>query len=252
MVIMIATMKLSMGLIMAYKFNISIDDVSPHPLASIKVLDRCHELVEEFPKIKFSLFVPLAYWRTGRAITVTKKPLFVSEFPDFCQVMKDLSPENFELGYHGFYHGKPKERNDNNELDGLDYNQSSRVIKSMLYEAERSGLKDIFKPMLRPPNWKMCPEAFDAANDLGIKLFALTDIESRIETHGGRNEKYNSVYSNFSPPNRALKLNEKCGVVFHACEWLKNYLDKKNTQEIIEFIKKNEEDIEFCFLEDFL
>ena len=40
-----------------YKVNVSIDDVSPHPKSSIKVLDRCYELIEEFKdgKVKNSL-----------------------------------------------------------------------------------------------------------------------------------------------------------------------------------------------------
>ena len=46
--------------------NISIDDVSPHPRSSIKVLDRCHELISDYPDIKFTLFVPISYWRTMR------------------------------------------------------------------------------------------------------------------------------------------------------------------------------------------
>ena len=64
--------------------NISIDDVSPHPHSSIKVLDRCFELINIYPDIKFTLFIPLAYWRTVRPDISTKKPLILSEFPDFC------------------------------------------------------------------------------------------------------------------------------------------------------------------------
>jgi hypothetical protein len=41
-----------------YKVNISIDDISPHPQSSTKVLDRCFELINVFPEIKFSLFIP--------------------------------------------------------------------------------------------------------------------------------------------------------------------------------------------------
>ena len=44
-----------------YKVNISIDDVSPHPLSSVKVLERCYEIIKVFPDVKFSLFVPIAY-----------------------------------------------------------------------------------------------------------------------------------------------------------------------------------------------
>ena len=36
---------------MRYGVNISIDDVSPHPKSSTKVLDRCFELIEQFPEL---------------------------------------------------------------------------------------------------------------------------------------------------------------------------------------------------------
>ena len=36
-----------------FNVNISIDDVSPHPLSSTKVLERCYEMIEEFEDIKF-------------------------------------------------------------------------------------------------------------------------------------------------------------------------------------------------------
>ena len=86
--------------------NISIDDVSPHPLSSVKVLERCYELIEEYEQIKFTLFVPMAYWRTiGN--TATKGPLFINHFSDFCETLKQLPSENFELGYHGYHHGIP-------------------------------------------------------------------------------------------------------------------------------------------------
>ena len=237
---------------MKFKLNISVDDISPHPRSSIKVLDQCYKMLEKFPNLKFSLFVPLAYWRVGRAGTITKRPLFVSEYEDFCKTLKDLPTDNFEIGYHGFFHGRPRERSDNNEFDNINYESASNIIKSMMKEAEKAGLKEVFKPMFRPPNWKMSPESFDAANDLGIELFALTEIESRLATHGGRNEKYNSVYSNYAPPNRDIQLSEKCGVIFHACDWLANYLDEDKTREMIEFISEHEEDIEFCFLEGFV
>jgi len=237
---------------MKYKINISIDDISPHPRSSTEVLNRCHELIDIFPNIKFSLFIPMAYWRTARPGTTTEKPLIVSAYPEFCEILKNLPKENFELGYHGFFHGKPQEKNDNNELYRISYDKATEVIKNMYNVAEHSGLKDIFKPILRPPTWNMSPNSFDAANDMGIKLFALTETKNSLKSYEGYDKKYKSVYSNYAPPNRELKMTEKCGIVYHACEWLKNYLDHKKTEELIETFKKHENDIEFCFLESFL
>ena len=205
------------------KFNISIDDISPHPRSSIEVLNQCYTMLDRFPDLKFSLFVPLAYWRVSRPGTVTKKPLFVSEFSGFCEVLRNLPKESF----------------------------ATVIIKKMMEEAEKAGLKDVFKPMIRPPNWKMSGPAFDAASDLGIKLFALTDVQNRLDTHQGRDKQYNSVYSNCAPPNREVCVSEKCGVVYHACEWLANYLDENQAEKLMQFISENEENIEFCFLDEF-
>ena len=65
------------------KINISIDDVSPHPKSSISVVNRCFRLIQEFPDIKFTLFVPIAYWRTTRAEVSTPGPLQINFFTDF-------------------------------------------------------------------------------------------------------------------------------------------------------------------------
>ena len=67
----------------SFKVNISIDDVSPHPMSSVGVIDRCMEVIEEFPDVKFTLFIPAAYWRTTRPEVATTKPLNLSDFPDF-------------------------------------------------------------------------------------------------------------------------------------------------------------------------
>ena len=49
---------------MSIRVNISIDDVCPHPASSIEVVDRCFEILKEIPEAKFTLFVPMAYYRT--------------------------------------------------------------------------------------------------------------------------------------------------------------------------------------------
>ena len=105
---------------MLNKLNISIDDISPHPMSSISVVDRCFEIIEIFPKAKFKLFVPVSYWRTqerhhNNTAVATKTPLQINLFTDFCQRLRDLPSENFEIGYHGFYHGIPG-KSDNDEM----------------------------------------------------------------------------------------------------------------------------------------
>ena len=124
--------------------NISIDDITPHPRASVRVLDRCFELIEKFPDIKFSLFVPVSYWRTKKPNTITQYPLQIDLFPDFCKFIKELPDSNFEICYHGFYHGIPGQ-SDNDEFKTLNYDQASHCFEAMFEVVRRANLYDKFK-----------------------------------------------------------------------------------------------------------
>ena len=127
------------------RLNISIDDISPHPRASDKVLDRCFELIKIFPKIKFTLFIPSAYWRTIERPSLvkykwseegalmnqkTKEPLFLDRFPDFCRRVADLNPEHFEIGFHGHLHGIPHVSN-NDEVAAVNYEEARDIFLKM-------------------------------------------------------------------------------------------------------------------------
>jgi len=231
-----------------YKVNISIDDVSPHPMASVKVLDRCFELITAFPGIKFSLFVPIAYWRTQRIGIQTKDPLVIWKFPEFCETLKSLPSSNFEVCYHGYYHGIPGE-NDNNEFLDIEYDEAIKRAKSMKRQVAKAGLSDLFKPIFRPPAWRMGPKAWDALNEEGFELFAVTDIDYAIKTYQGKDKEYKSNYSTVFPPFRPLEIKESCGIVYHACEWDRNYLSVKHTKDLEEFLTQHRDDIEFVFTE---
>ncbi len=234
---------------MKYRVNISIDDISPHPKASIKVLDRCYELINIFPSIKISLFVPIAYWRTQRIGVQTKEPLVIHKFPDFCETLKNLSPLNFEICYHGYYHGIPGE-NDNNEFLNITRAEASKRWSSMQDRVDLAGLKEVFKPIFRPPAWRMGPDAWDALSEGGVELFAVSDIDYALESYQGKDKEYRSNYSTVFPPFRPLEIKESCGIVYHACEWDRNFLDKKHTEELIDFLTEHKDNIEFAFMEN--
>jgi len=231
------------------KINISIDDVSPHPFSSTRVLERCEELIDEFPEIKISLFIPTAYWRTMKSGTTTNQPLRLSEFSDFCGELRDLDPSNYEIGFHGYYHGIPN-KSDNDEFQRISYEETNSKVDLMLGEVAASGLEGIFKKMFRPPAWRMNPDAFRCLSDRGFDLFALTDLEYALETYAGAHKEYTHTMSCQFPPFKPLKKAEKCGIVYHACEWDKNFLDSEKVEELVNFINSSDEK-EFVFLEDF-
>lgn len=236
---------------MVSKINISIDDVSPHPFSSIKVLDRCYELIDIYPEIKFTLFVPTSYWRTVRPQISTKEPLRLDLFEDFCESIRELSDVNFEIGYHGHYHGVPF-TTDNDEFMELNYEQALEKFNLMFDVVKKAGLTDKFKPIFRPPAWRMSPGVFDACAKLGIDTVALYDgQEEYLEVYDGKdNEHENVIYANVMPPLHQLRLFAKTEIVYHACEWDQNYLDKEKVEDLKAFLNDNIKNIEFCFIKE--
>ena len=233
---------------MQYKLNISIDDVSPHPRSSVKVIEQCNRIIERFPDAKFTLFVPVSYWRTMKPEVASNRPFQINLYPDFCDTIKSLSKKNFEIGYHGFHHGIPG-KTDNDEMRNLTSSQCNELLTGMKKIVELSGLD--FAPVLRPPSWRMSPECFDPCKDHGIKVLALHPGPYGGLDYGGKDKDFEHVvYYTACPPFQPLELCEKIEVVYHACDWDKNYLNKSLADDLISFIERNEKDIDFCFMEE--
>ena len=229
---------------MQYKVNISIDDVSPHPRSSANVLERCFEMISVFPDIKFTLFVPTSYWRT-MGPTATKGPLRLDTYPEFCELLKALPRENFEIGYHGYLHGIPGTSN-NDEFKNLNYEQATKLFEEMYKVTDAASLTELFKPVFRPPAWKMSPDALRAAKDSGIEVLALTEDDIY---QGYDKQLDNVVYYNVNPPFKPLSLFEKTEIVYHACEWDHNYLNVEHKEKLESFLEDNIDNIEFCFMD---
>tara|TARA_R110001583_G_scaffold16272_13_gene66726 strand:- start:8828 stop:9544 length:717 start_codon:yes stop_codon:yes gene_type:complete len=236
------------------KLNISIDDVSPHPRSSIDVVKNCNKIIEKFPSVKFTLFVPISYWRTMRPGIATEKPLQINHFKDFCESLRSLPEANFEIAYHGFYHGIPG-KSDNDEMRYLSYNECKKMIEAMYAVVEMSSLSNRFSKILRPPAWRMSPESFDACRDMGIEILALSPDkydDGSLDYKGKDKEFKNVIYFNVCPPDKPLQLFNKTEIVYHACDWDKNYLSDSLTGDLIEFIGDNISNIDFCFMREMI
>lgn len=235
------------------KVNISIDDITPHPHSSDEVLSRCYELIKIFPEIKFTLFIPMAYYRTMPAPpqAMCKEPMRIDLYPEFCKSLLDLSDNIFELGYHGLYHGIPNKTN-NDEFRDLSYDKAIEKFEDMEKICKRAGLYQKMKLIFRPPAWKMSADAIRAARDFGFEILAFNGYEPYAGHDITEASKKNDIaYSSFYPPWRKIDMVEKTGIVYHACDWDKNYLNENLKCSLIDFLKSSYE-YEFCFMEHLL
>jgi len=92
----------------------------------------------------------------------------------------------------------------------------------------------------------MSHEAYTAAKANNKRILALSP---KID-YG---EKYDKVvYYNCNPPWDPLGLYEKTGIVYHACEWDRNYLNETQSKNLGSLLKENVGDIEFCFMKEML
>lgn len=236
---------------MSNKVNISIDDISPHPASSIAVADRCFEILEKIPEAKFTLFVPMAYYRTMPAppVSMCDQPLRIDLFPEFCQKIRDLPADSFEICYHGVFHGIPGITN-NDEFKSLSYQEAIKKINEMAMITKMAKLEEIFKPIFRPPAYRMSPEAIKAARDSGFQILCLSPEKMYKEVYQGEEEAKNDVvYSTCGPPIYPLKIEEKTEIVYHACEWDRNFLSREKSEELVNFLLSTDKELEYCFMD---
>jgi hypothetical protein len=94
--------------------------------------------------------------------------------------------------------------------------------------AEKAGIIHKFKPLFRPPAFKISKEAIRYCKENDIELADHTTI-------------------NVNPPHKPLSLFDETEILYHACEWDKNYMNEKLTKSLESFLSDKVDDIEFIF-----
>jgi hypothetical protein len=152
---------------------------------------------------------------------------------------------------HGLYHGIPG-TSDNDEFQHLQYEDALRKFSQIQTIISEAGLKNIFKPVFRPPAWRMSPQSIMAAKDSGIRTLALSPKSYAKESYDGGDEKFgNVVYYVCNPPFDPLVSHASNEIVYHACEWDKNYLSENLAKDLKNWLM-TQDGVEFCFIEDML
>lgn len=235
------------------KLNISIDDVSPHPLSGIDVVDRCFEVLEHFPDAKFTLFVPTAYWRTmktpGRPDTTTPRALYLREHPEFCDRLASLPRSNFEIGYHGRFHGIPNVSN-NDELRSLDRRRCEMLWCEMQRDIELANLGSLFTQTIRPPAMYMSPAAIQFFADLDMTLaLSPRDVHMRSYGSAAADNIDKVVFANAWAPDDEfsnLPQVDNIEILYHACTWDGGYFDTAKVTTLLKWLEQHP--VEFSFI----
>lgn len=233
---------------------ISIDDVCPHKYSGRKAIENCLNMIKLYPNIKFVFFIPLAYQRiSGRVNILTsndnlceniinKEPLYLSKDIDLCKILLSLPEKNFQFGYHGYFHSKRNwpNKSNNNEFKYLNYDETINKIKLMEDEVNKCKLQHRFSKIFRPPGWEISYEAIKAFIDKGYTLH-LNKYKDYNLNFPKKYIKNKIFYFDFSPPDTQYNNNSKhIHVVYHACEWLKNFIFFDNLKELLNlFVDKN-------------
>lgn len=192
----------------------------------------------------------MAYWRTIPQHN-SPEPFVVSDDLAFCDVLNNLSEKNFEICFHGLYHGIPGKSN-NDEFANLTFEGAKNKIESM-FAIQAAGKLYTMKKVFRPPAWRMSPDAFVACKHMGIHTLALSPKEYAQKVYAGHDKAFDKVvYYNVNPPFDPLAMFPKTEIVYHACEWDKNYLDLQKTSDLEKFLIENRDEIEFTFIEGLL
>ena len=113
-------------------------------------------------------------------------------------------------------------------------------IKLMEEEVNKCQLQHRFSKIFRPPGWNICHEAIKAFIDSGYTLHLNKNFSYNLN-FSKKYIKNKIYYCDFSPPEIPFNNNyNHIHVVYHACEWLKNFIFFDNVKELLDlFVTKN-------------
>ena len=222
------------------KFNLSLDDMSPHPKAGLNFesINWCNELINKYPGIKINLFVPAAYCRLG------ENPVFLSQHMDWVDRVNNL-PDNYKINMHGLYHrrtGYLRQHDSNNdEFQFLDVIRAKNIISDMIEEFEKAGLNYI--KTFRPPGWKISVSAADVLARNGF-IIAGNNQYHGIISKKLKNISWVSYNWDLTGP---CKVSKDIIAYGHTSSWTNNYMNKDRFKLIDNILSK--EEFNYVFIE---
>lgn len=220
------------------KFNLSLDDMSPHPRAGLgfESIKWCNKLMDEHPGLKVNLFVPAAYCRLG------EQPSYLSQHPHWVLGVNKLRA-NYRIGCHGVFHrrvdGKHPDSN-NDEFQFLNSKEALRLIIAMQSEFRKAQLG--YHRTFRPPGWKISRSAAQELVNVG---YLIAGNEEYRKLTGSSEENWVSCNWDLTGPCNVAGDIVAYG---HTSDWTNNYMNEERYNLIKELLGK--ESFDFRFIEE--
>lgn len=228
----------------AIQYNLNLDDLLPR-LTDFSLLYR---LVDAFPAIKVTVFVPISSrdWGDGEND--------IMKHPAWCRKVAELPRENFELSCHGWCHHLEDKMPEFKHLSHAD--ATALLIRC---EWAFSQMELPYVRGFRPPCWEMSSDTVRALEDL--RYLYVSDSPRFYEAHGsvriprifansdvGANEKYAEVKPFL---NRGILPDPQqyCIQRGHLVSRLHNNLTLRNFQNVVRTVESLG-DVEFKFLSE--
>lgn len=223
------------------RFNLSLDDFSPHPRAGLNFesIYWCNKLIDIYPEIKIDLFVPAAYSRLGEA------PCFLSEHPEWIKRVISL-PDNYRICCHGYFHKRLSQKrgnSNNDEWQFLNEEQATVVFNHMVGEFQMAGLD--YHKTFRPPGWKISQSAVKVLTDNNFIIAGSREYYDKISTKVSGSKWVLFNWDLVSQP-------PKCDTVVaygHTSSWTNNYMNEDRFNLICDYLSK-QNDVRFEFIAD--
>lgn len=231
------------------KFNLSLDDFSPHPRAGLnfECIEWCNKLIDRFCFVKINLFTPTSYCRLG------EEPCHLNLHEEWLEKVRGLPEEHYRINLHGIYHRRsavdykahsPKPASNNDEWQFVNEAQASVMAEHMMSAFDRTGIK--YHKTFRPPGWKISRGAVKGLQSWGVSCFA------------GSDEYYHRVKDVLLPETRWISYNwdltGPCNIegdivaYGHTSDWTNNYMDETRYNLICDLLSSG--NFEFKFIED--
>ncbi len=221
--------------------NISLDDVCPHKQMGLDAAHRLADLVEHFPGIKFSLFVPTSL----RRVRESKKRHCLLDYPKFVDGLLALPSDNFEICYHGHMHCNKPHKSNNDEFRYLNTTQALNIMNESKSIFEQTKIP--VRPVFRPPGFWMSKDSFAACKQFGIKVLALVHTKKHLKCYKGEDGRYQHVVYVGSQPQKK----ECVEMLFHSHKKAKDSFDKRTFRNLLRTLRSNQKAIRFISMEQF-